>query len=91
MKKELLNTPRTDLLEERSRFMTDVQTSNQIVFMLCRRLERELNVCKEALTYIAGLDTSQDASPDQCSAVAVAMMALEDKKYLEDGKSLTSS
>lgn len=31
----------------------------------------------EALRYIAGLDTSQDASPAQCSAVAVAMEALD--------------
>lgn len=30
----------------------------------------------EALRYIAGLDTSQDASPAQCSAVAVAMDAI---------------
>lgn len=31
----------------------------------------------EALRYIAGLDTSQDASPAQCSAVAVAMEAID--------------
>ena len=30
-----------------------------------------------ALRYIAGLDTSQDASPAQCSAVAVAMEAID--------------
>ena len=29
-----------------------------------------------ALRYIAGLDTSQDASPAQCSAVLVAMNAI---------------
>lgn len=31
----------------------------------------------EALRYIAGLDTSQDASPAQCSAVFVAMEAID--------------
>lgn len=31
----------------------------------------------EALQYIAGLDTSQDASPEQCSAVLVAMNAID--------------
>lgn len=31
----------------------------------------------EALRYIAGLDTSQDASPAQCSAVAVATEAID--------------
>lgn len=31
---------------------------------------------RDALKYVAGLDTSQDASPQQCSAVAVAMEAL---------------
>ena len=31
----------------------------------------------EALRYIAGLDTSQDASPAQCSAVLVAMEAID--------------
>jgi hypothetical protein len=31
----------------------------------------------EALRYIATLDTSEDASPAQCSAVAVAMEAID--------------
>jgi hypothetical protein len=31
----------------------------------------------EALRYIATLDTSEDASPAQCSAVAVAMDAID--------------
>jgi hypothetical protein len=31
----------------------------------------------EALQYIATLDTSQDASPAQCSAVLVAMEAID--------------
>jgi hypothetical protein len=31
----------------------------------------------EALRYIATLDTSQDASPAQCSAVLVAMNAID--------------
>lgn len=41
-----------------------------------RRLERESEVYRDTLRYIARLDTSQDASPAQCSAVAVAMEAL---------------
>lgn len=44
-----------------------------------RKLERERNVLRGALVYITGLDTSQDASPEQCSAVAVAMLALDYK------------
>jgi hypothetical protein len=32
---------------------------------------------RDALKYVAGLDTSQDASPQQCSAVLVAMEALQ--------------
>lgn len=31
----------------------------------------------EALRYIASLDTSQDAAPELCSAVGVAMLAIE--------------
>jgi hypothetical protein len=89
MNQELLKTPRTDkLLEEQVYFMIDVRTTNQLAYMLCRKLERELNVCHKALVYISSLNTSQDASLEQCSAVAVAMNALEDKKYLEDEKNL---
>lgn len=43
-----------------------------------RKLERERNVLRGALIYIAGLDTSQDASPEQCSAVGLATIVLED-------------
>jgi hypothetical protein len=32
---------------------------------------------RDALKYVAGPDTSQDASPQQCSAVLVAMEALQ--------------
>ena len=92
LKKEFSNTPRTDkLLEEQVYFMTDVRTANQLAHMLCRKLERELNVCHEALLYISSLDTSQDASPLQCSAVAVAVEALENKKYFEEEKNLTNN
>jgi hypothetical protein len=45
---------------------------------LARGLERERNVLRGALIYIASLDTSQDASPEQCAAAAVAMFALDD-------------
>lgn len=44
-----------------------------------RNLERERNMLRGALVYITGLDTSQDASPEQCSAVAVAKLALDYK------------
>ena len=43
-----------------------------------RKLERGRNVLRGALIYIAGLDTSQGASAEQCGAVAVAMFALDD-------------
>ena len=40
------------------------------------QMERELNEARKALREIASLDTSQDASPQQCGAVLVAMNAL---------------
>lgn len=39
-------------------------------------LKKENMRLRAALTDIAGMDTSQDASPQQCEAVAVAMDAL---------------
>jgi anthranilate phosphoribosyltransferase len=41
-----------------------------------RRVERERDEARKALREIASLDTSQDASPQQCGAVLVAMNAL---------------
>jgi hypothetical protein len=41
-----------------------------------RKLERERNEARKALHQIASLDTSQDASPQQCGAVLIAMNAL---------------
>jgi hypothetical protein len=67
---------------------TDVLLSNQVFYRippdeccdqlqtLCERLERELNQMRKALEKIASLDTSQDASPQQCGAVLIAMNAL---------------
>ena len=40
------------------------------------QMERERNKARKALREIASLDTSQDASPQQCGAVLVAMNAL---------------
>lgn len=44
--------------------------------LLAMSADREEKL-RDALKYVAGLDTSQDASPQQCSAVAVAMEALK--------------
>lgn len=44
--------------------------------LLAMSADREEKL-RDALKYIAGLDTSQGASPQQCSAVAVAMEALQ--------------
>jgi len=41
-----------------------------------RKLERERDHMRVALEEIASLDTSQDASPQQCEAVLIAMNAL---------------
>ena len=41
------------------------------------RLENQRNIAVKALKVIAGMDTSQDASPNQCGAVLVAMDALQ--------------
>jgi hypothetical protein len=43
-----------------------------------RKLERERNILIDALEYIAGLDSSQAACAELCSAVGVAAKALED-------------
>jgi hypothetical protein len=42
-----------------------------------KKLERERDEARKALHEIASLDTSQDASPQQCAAVLLAMNALE--------------
>lgn len=42
-----------------------------------RKLERENNKMRDALEYIAGLDTSQAACAELCSAVAVAVEVLD--------------
>ena len=44
--------------------------------LLAMSADREEKM-RDALKYIAGLDTSQGTSPQQCSAVAVAMEALQ--------------
>jgi seryl-tRNA synthetase len=41
------------------------------------QMERERNEARKALQEIASLGTSQDASPQQCAAVLLAMNALE--------------
>ena len=45
-----------------------------------KKFERELNRLRSALKNIASMDTSQDASPQQCGAVLIAMNALENIK-----------
>jgi hypothetical protein len=57
-----------------------LQSEGQWSFVLkecCQRLERERNKMREALEEISSLDTSQDASPQQCEAVLIAMNTLE--------------
>jgi hypothetical protein len=49
---------------------------NTVPSEFARRLERERNHMREALEEIASLDTSQDASPEQCGAVLIAMNTL---------------
>ena len=44
--------------------------------LLAMSADREEKL-RDALKYIAGLDTSQGASPQQCGAVAVAMETLQ--------------
>ena len=41
-----------------------------------QKLERELNRLRNALREIASMDASQDASPQQCGAVLIAMSVL---------------
>ena len=57
-----------------------VNKTGTVSVEFARKLERERNLLRGALVYIAGLDTSQDASPEQCSAVSVAMLALDYKQ-----------
>ncbi len=64
---------------------TDAKAVGAIGFYSCatvpadfaRQLERECNKARKALHEIASLGTSQDASPQQCAAVLLAMNALE--------------
>jgi hypothetical protein len=49
----------------------------QPLLYLANKLERERDEARKALHEIASLDTSQDASPQQCAAVLLAMNALE--------------
>lgn len=65
------NTPETDAAV--------LDSDGQWSFVLkecCQRLERERNELRKALEEVASLDTSQDASPQQCEAVLIAMNAL---------------
>jgi hypothetical protein len=49
---------------------------NTVPSEFARKLERERDHIRVALEEIASLDTSQDASPQQCEAVLIAMNAL---------------
>jgi len=42
------------------------------------KMGNENNIMRDALEYIAGLDSSQAACAELCSAVGVAVKALED-------------
>jgi hypothetical protein len=48
----------------------------QPLLYLANKLERERDEARKALHEIASLDTSQDANPQQCAAVLLAMNAL---------------
>jgi hypothetical protein len=72
--------------------MSDAETMLRVARDRCYKLRRDRlaitraydDVCQklanaiDTLEYIAGLDTSQNASPEQCSAVVEAAKALED-------------
>lgn len=47
---------------------------------IAKRVERERDEAREVLRQIASMDTSQNASPQQCGAVLMAMNALGDRQ-----------
>jgi hypothetical protein len=67
------DTPETDAAWRELRENNRVQP----LLYLANKLERERDEARKALHEIASLDTSQDASPQQCAAVLLAMNALE--------------
>jgi hypothetical protein len=62
-----------DLERERDHWKSESLEQAKLLAMSADREER----LRDALKYVAGLNTSQDASPQQCSAVLVAMEALQ--------------
>jgi len=72
------DTPETNAAEERC-IKTGFKTGYVDVEFACK-LERERDQMRKALEEIATLDTSQDASPQQCEAVLIAMNTLEKLK-----------
>jgi hypothetical protein len=74
----MTNSPQTSALMKRhAEECTDWMLTADSVARLCARMEHERNIALEALTAINRMDTSQDASPNQCGAVLVAMDALQ--------------
>lgn len=76
------DTPRTDAQLTKFTSISKLKKSfvNQrgtVSAEFARSLERECNVLRGALIYIAGLDTSQTACAELCSAVAVAIEVLD--------------
>jgi hypothetical protein len=61
------------LAQERNHWKSESLEQAKLLAMSADREEK----LRDALKYVAGLDTSQDASPQQCSAVLVAMEALQ--------------
>ena len=71
------NWQANDLAEQAFRERDEAREQNEEqARLLAMSADREEKM-RDALKYIAGLDTSQGASPQQCSAVAVAMEALQ--------------
>jgi hypothetical protein len=68
------DTPKTDAFIEGLNDDWDVEFA--ALTSHAKQLERDLNKARKALQEIASLDTSQDASPQQCCAVVIAMDAL---------------
>jgi hypothetical protein len=68
-----------DLERERNnarQIANEMSESNEVLLADLHYTRQDLKEARKALKDIAALDTSQDASPQQCAAVLLAMNAL---------------
>jgi len=63
-------------LREARRIANEMSESNEVLLADLHYTRQDIKKARKALEDIAALDTSQDASPQQCAAVLLAMSSL---------------